>query len=149
MTGINITKDGIYTINSDRNPFAKYLIVKHYGQEIKRKAMSCYEDCKQQIDEWDEDYLNECNDKTFKKGLANLNKLVAEELGIVGGNYEASNRRSYLYVYKDNKLVFEGDSLQCSTFLDVLPKRVNECARSGKALRSGHTISKVQLSPAV
>ena len=53
----NVTKDGIYKIELTKgNPYARYLVVKTYGSEQKKKRMCSMEDIKQQVQEWDDDY---------------------------------------------------------------------------------------------
>lgn len=47
-------KDGIYKINE--NTLFDYMAVKHYGDLEKVRYMTSYEDCLQQIDEWNDEF---------------------------------------------------------------------------------------------
>lgn len=71
-------KDGIYEIKlTNSNPYCRYLVVKTYGSEQKQKRMCSLEDCKQQVQEWDEEYSRK--DPLFiNRGFKNLLKKKKE-----------------------------------------------------------------------
>ena len=68
-------KDGVYKINVANIPFAKYVVVKTYSNNIKKKrVVETMEDVKEVVAEWNSDYgIKEENTKEPKLAKGNMN----------------------------------------------------------------------------
>ena len=93
----NYKEDGVYELQlNDRNPFGRYLVVKTYGNITKKKAFYDLADCKQQINEWDEDMA------ATTKGLDGLFKAKKERA--------RENYRNFYSVFDNSgNLIMEGE----------------------------------------
>lgn len=122
----NFNKDGIYEIKlTNRNPYCRYLVVKTYGNEQRQKRMCSLEDCKQQIQEWDEEYSRK--DPFFiNRGFKNLLKKKKEN----------KPYRNYYSVFDRNgNLYMEGFGQEIAERFGVKSKAVcNAANEEGRCL---------------
>ena len=116
-------KDGIYKINLTRaNPYARYLLVKTYGNDQKQKRMCSLEECKQQLDEWDSDYSRSNPDYNDKGLLGYFGKVKKEKL---------REYRNYYTVFdKGGNVVMEGDGNQIGEVFGCKSKTVANVANT-------------------
>ncbi len=95
----NISKDGVYRLRlSNRNPYARYLVVKTYGTTQMKRAVCDVEDIRQQLLEWDDRFGITDQSKRGLKNLLRNNRPRARE-----------NYRNYYSVYdSEGNLFMEG-----------------------------------------
>ena len=94
-----ISKDGVYRLRlSNRNPYARYLVVKTYGTTQMKRAVCDVEDIRQQLMEWDDRFGITDQSKRGLKNLLRNNRPRARE-----------NYRNYYSVYdSEGNLFMEG-----------------------------------------
>ncbi len=124
----NISKDGVYKLQlSNRNPYARYLVVKTYGTTQMKRAVCDMEDIRQQLMEWDDRFG--VTDQS-KRGLRNLLK---EEKPRARENY-----RNYYSVFdSEGNLFMEGYGQDIAERFGCKAKTVCNIANTeGRYLRS-------------
>lgn len=131
--------NGLFKIEGSKNPFAHWLIVKIYGGKKMYRVMDTLEDCKQQVEEWDEDYIRLTGDKSIRKGIPGLLDLYYKEKGI------NKSGPSYFYVYKanTNELLFSGESVDIAKKLNTTAKYLNKLVKKeNNILRKTYEVTK-------
>lgn len=116
--------EGLYKVEGSSNPFAKWKIVKKYGNRVCVHVMETLEDCKQQVEEWDEDYMRYTG-KTIERGIPGLLDLYYEEKGI------KKKSPSYFYVYKPGtkELLYSGRPVDIAKTLNTTVKYLNKLVK--------------------
>lgn len=79
------TKDGIYQIKSN-NPFAKFVVVRTYGNKQLKRAMETMEDIKEQISEWDSIYGTSLTDALKGKDVEKVTEVYRNYYTLLDAN---------------------------------------------------------------
>lgn len=103
----NKLKDGVYEIKlTPSNPFNGYLIIKTYGDVVKKRKLPSIEDCRLQEDEWDKEYLPRLNTQ------------------------KASKTIRYTLEDAEGNVVASGTSRQLADKTGINPRNINNAANS-------------------
>lgn len=123
----NISKDGVYRLQlTNRNPYARYLVVKTYGSTQMKRAVCDMEDIRQQLMEWDDRFG--VADQS-KRGLKNL---------LRSDRPRRENYRNYYSVFdSEGNLFMEGYGQDIAEKFGCKAKTVCNIANTeGRYLRS-------------